>query len=162
MNTIYGCCLSLFCKKDFFIPVVEISVTLSSLWGPCLRAHLLLISWSINQGEKPTSQLAERPQLNTFKSQHSFCCLFPFRAFTFLSLLSLVPYAGPSFMWNTIMSCLWYKAPGTLGHISPVGPRSSSFSYLPSARCCSTMLTQRKFVHYVMSSLIIYPPLSFH
>lgn len=160
----------------FSIPIVQISSTLFELWGTLLpwgSQHIpLLISWSVKQGEKtrmknqPATRQKESSQTPLSHGAVSFSPSPPL-------IRSLLPPAFLQSLLHVRDWFFWSPACNTRpwAHLAIYVPwgactvklsQGRPASYPPSTRCHSMMLIWRKFIHYVMLSLIIYPPLSFH
>lgn len=150
------------------------SLRSSSAPRPC--THPLLISWSVNQGEK-LGWKTNQPPGRKIPAKHLWVtALFlslssPSPHVLSLSILSPFPHASPLLHVRDLF--LWSPACDTRpwAHWAVSVPRGSCTvklsqgclaSYRPSTRSRSTMLIWGNLIHYVMLSLIIYPPLSFH
>lgn len=122
------CLEHIFCSRgsDFSHAVCSLRMVFAQ--RPC--TYLLLISWSVNQGEKlgwKTKQLKDKRSHLTMP----FISFPPLHMFAFLSLLSPLPRASSSFMWETCFSDLLpaIRGPGrTWPYRSPWGPT-----------CCETL-----------------------
>lgn len=162
-----------FTRSIFYTHGPNFRQTVWSLSGffalrPC--THLLLISWSVNQGKKLRWKTNQPPGRKIPAKHLWVTALFLSFPLSF-SLAPLCSCQPPPFMWETCFSDLLpaMRGPGRTWAISvPRGPCTVKLSqghlasYPASTHSRSTMHIWRKFIHYVMPSLIIYPPLSFH